>query len=52
MERDQRVDGKLIERRLVLAPREQPREGVVAQILHQKQPRGPVFRLDPRHAEA
>ena len=52
VERDQRVDGELVERRLVLAAGEQLREGVVAQILHQKQPGGPLLRLDARRAEA
>ena len=51
MERDQGIDGELVERRLVLAAAEQPGEGVVAQILHQQQPGRAVRRRDPGRAE-
>ena len=52
VERYQRIDGELVERRLVLAAGKQPREGVIAQILHQQKSGGPVLRRDARRAEA
>ena len=51
VERDQGVDGEIVERRLVLAACQQPGEGVVAQILHQQQPGRAVRRGDPGRAE-